>query len=323
MFSFIMKIFPRIDQKELNKMEKQLQSRFTRVAKRFGKSLSTMMKSGGLWGAAFALINKILNPLKDVQESIDATLKSSADIVTNAKHFGTEAGKLFKLQQLAQSKSVDESSLYDILQKFQTAIAKAENDPSEPSAVRQFVGQKDIAEGFFEFIQSLNKMDKNQQILVQQSVFGEKQILKMASFLGTDFADQIKKIGARDGKVYTPALEKLDHLADLTDVLTARRSLQDRIDKASVMNEGLVRAKDKMDRAALARENQRIKSYEDLAAIQETSEKIMGLMEQGLALIGKLVNTITPTINKIAESLSKLSNSKMMRGLFGFGKKGD
>lgn len=323
MFSFIMKIFPRLDAKELNKMEKQLQSRFTKVAKRFGKGMVSSLKGGGIAGAAMALVNKILNPLKDIQESIDATLASSADLVTNASHFGTSAGKLFKLQQLAQSKGVDESSLYDILQKFQSAVVKAGANPSEPSAVRQYVGQKDQAAAFFEFIQSMQKMDKNQQVLVQQSVFGEKQILKMASFLGTDFGAQIRKIGALEGEAYTPALEKLDRLADLTDVLTTRRNLQDRIDKASVMNQGLVRAKDKMDRAALARENARIKSYEDLAAVQETSEKIMGLMEEGLGLVGKLVRTVTPTINRVADSLDKLANSKFARGLFGWGKKGD
>lgn len=323
MISEILKIIPKLDSSALAKMEKDLGSRFGRVAKKFGQSIGNLFKGGGIAGAALALIDKILNPLKEVQEAMDRTLASSGDLVDNAGQFGTTAGRLFKLQQLAKSKGLDEDALYTLIQKFQTSVAEAQNDPNKPSAVRNFTGYTDMATGFFDFIQSLQKLEKSQQIAVQQEVFGEKQILKMAGFLQTNFAEQTKLIGAMSGDKYTKALEKLDGLGDLADVLEARRTLNDRLDKAAVMNEGMIRAKDKAERQNLERENSRIKAYENLQAITQTVDKIMGLIEEGLNQLGSLIKWITPTVNRLVDAVEKFSKGPVARGIMKFFGKGD
>jgi hypothetical protein len=312
-FTEILKIIPRLDPGDLAKMERALTTRFGRIAKRFGKGLAGALKGGGIAGLAVGLIDKLLNPLKEVQESIDKVLKQGDDVVTNAAQFNTTAGKLFKLTQLGKSTGIQEDDLYMLMAKFQTSIAEAEADPKKKTSVRQFVGEKDTAEAFFQFIQSLQKMDKNQQILVQQEVFGEKQILKMADFLQTDFTKQLKLIGAKGGDAYTPGLEKLAGLNDLADALEAKRTLDDTMAKSRVINEGIVKSRDSQIRAELDRENERIKSYQSLATISETSTKIFTVIERGMVILTDMATKMSG----LTEYIKKFSGKRLLRGIFG------
>ena len=321
MFSEILKIIPKLETKDLANMERTLNQRFARVAKKFGGGLMNVLKGGGFAGIALGLIDKLLNPLKETQEAMDKILKSSDDIVTNAKQFGTTSGKLFKLVQLGKSTGLDQDNLFQLITKFQGAVAQANANPKDDSvsSVRKFANEKDIAAAFFEFIQQLQKMDKNTQVLVQQQVFGEKQILRMADFLQTDFAAQTKLLGAKEGDKYTPALEKLGGLNDLQDALAARRELDDTVKKAGIMNEGMIRSRDRAEQILLDQENARIRSYQNLQAISDTTTKIMGLVEKGLNELGKFINFLTPAINRITDAIGKLSTSRIFRGIFGGG----
>lgn len=319
MFSEILKIIPKLETKDLSNMERTLNSRFARVAKKFGGGIANILKGGGIAGIALGFIDKLLNPLKETQEAMERILKSSDDIVTNAKQFGTTSGKLFKLVQLGKSTGLEQDNLFQLITKFQGAVAQAKANPKDQSvsSVRQFANDQDIADAFFQFIQQLQKMDKSTQILVQQQVFGEKQILKMADFLQTDFAAQTKLIGAKPGEAYTPSLEKLGGLNDLQDALAARRELNDTVKKAGIMNEGMIRSRDRAEQILLQQENARIASYQNLQAISDTTTKIFGLVEQGVSLLGGFITKITPVINRLTDTLSKLAGSRWVRGLFG------
>lgn len=328
MFSEILKIVPKLDEKDLKVMQNALQSRFTKISKSFGKGLKASLMGGGIAGIALGLIDKLLNPLKEVQEAIDRTLNSSDDLATNAAQFNTSAGKLFKLVTLAKATGLDQDSLFTLLTKFQTAVAEAKADPNNPmsSAVKNYVDTADISEAFFGFITQLQKMDKNSQVLVQKQVFGEKQILKMADFLQQDFGKLAKLTGidrVSSGRV-GGSIEKLGGLADLKGALTARREFQDMQAKARVIDEGMIRNMDATERLALERENQKIKSYNDLAALSQTAEKIFTLVDQGVALIGSLITKLTPFIDKMTNAVDRLMKSPAVRGIKGlFGGKDD
>lgn len=322
MFTEILKIKPQLDEKDLKKMQNLLQGRFKKLAGQFGKGLVASLKGGGILGAGLALVDKILNPLKEVQDAIDNALKSSDDIATNAKQFDTSTGKLFKLVQIAKSTGLDQDNLFTLITKFQTAVAEARANPSEPAAVSQFTGQADTAESFFEFIQALQKMDKSQQLLVQQSVFGEKQILKMADFLQTDFAAQIKAIGL--DKVSTDrlnsAVENTAAMNDLTDINAARLATKDALAKGELINKGIIDSRYRSSQIAQDRENARIKSYHDLAALSETSEKIISKVEEGVTLLGRFVTQAEPAMKSILNYMESFSKSKWLKGFFSKGK---
>ena len=326
MFSDILKIKPKLEEKDAKAMERSLQTRFNKLAKGFGKGLTNVLKGGGIAGIALGLVDKLLNPLQEVQASIERVLKSSDDLATNAAQFNSTTGRLFKLVQLAKATGLDQDNLFMLINKFQTAVAEAKADPTKPAAVRNYTGTEDTVEGFFQFIQSLQRMEKGQQLLVQQSVFGEKQILRMADFLQTDFAKKFEEVGL--GKFttqkLTTSIEKLAGLNDLADALTARREVEDVIGKSGVINEGMIRARDKQERIALERENQRIKSYTDLANISTTVDKIMIQVENGIGLLGKLIGTLTPMADKVINAVDRLLKSPMVRGVKGlFGGKDD
>lgn len=327
MLTDILKIIPKMDSSDLKKLEDQLQSRFTKISKKFGKGLMDVLKGGGIAGLALGLIDKLLNPLQAVQESIDRMLKTSDDLATQANQFNTSSGKLFKLVQIGKSAGLDQEGLFTLITKFQTAVAQAKADPNDQSvsAVRNFTTDKDAAVNFFNFIQSLQKMDRNQQLLVQQQVFGEKQIGRMSEFLNLDFAKQFKATGLDkvSSEKFTKANDKLAGLSDLADILKVKNENQDLLNKSAVINESMIRQRAKSDALALEKENLQIKSYNDLAAISDTVSKIMLIVEQGVGLIGKLINMVTPFINQATDFMAKFLKSPLMRGvrgLFGGGK---
>lgn len=321
MFNEVLKIVPKIDDADLKKMESQLQSRFTKIAKGFGKGLVNILKGGGIAGLALGLIDKLLNPLQAVQEAIDRSLHASDDIATQANQFNTTSGKLFKLVQVAKSTGLDQGGLFTLITKFQSAVAQAKANPQDQSvsSVRNFTGQKDTAEAFFNFIQSLQKMDKTQQVLIQNQVFGEKQIGKMSEFLNADFRKQFAATGLdkADSTRLTQANDKLAGLSDLADQLKVRNETNDLFAKAGVINESMIRQRAKSEALALQKENMQIKSYNDLAAISDTVSKIMMMVEQGVALVGKLINMLIPAVNKIVAAAEKFLKSPMVRGIKG------
>lgn len=317
MFTEILKIIPKLDAAALNKMQRDLSSRFTKVAKGFGKGLMQAFKGGAIAGAAISLIDKLLNPLKETQEAIDRTLSKADDIVTNAEQFGTTPGQLFKLQKFAQAKGLESDALNQLLVKFQGAIAEANADPKKDTSVRAFAGEKDIAKAFFEFIQSLNKMDRNQQVLVQQEVFGEKQTLKMAEFLRADFGQLEKNLKLKPAAAYDKPLTKLDNLEDRQSELTAARDAQDILQKSRLITGGMIDERAKAEQLELARENERIANFKNIQSINETGTKIATLVEQGVFMLGDLINKVTPAINNVVNKLDTISKSGLIRGIFG------
>jgi hypothetical protein len=322
MFSWVLKILPQLDESTLKKMERTLQSRFTRIAKSFGKGLVNVLKGGGIAGLALGVIDKLLNPLKEVQEAIDRTLKSSDDIATNARQFGTTSGRLAKVIALGKAAGLDQDNLFLLMTKFQTAIAEANADPTKATAVRQYSNDKDISASFVEFIQMLQKLEKNQQILVQQEVFGEKQILKMSDFLQTDFAKAYTDLGL--GKISSDKLSSgIDKNAannDLKDTLKARLELEDLVNKSKVINKGIIEAMNESERLALQRENQRISSYQSLNAISQTVEKMGMLLDKAVTMLGTFIPKVTGFIDEMIIKVNAILKSPVFRNFFG-GKK--
>lgn len=327
MVSEILKIIPKLDGSALAKMERDLGSRLGRVAKKFGSQIGNLFKGGGIAGAALALIDKILNPLKEVQEAMDRTLSMSDDLATNAGQFNTTTGKLFKLTQLGKATGLGQDNLFQLMTKFQTAVAQAKANPNDDSvsSVRNFMDTEDTAEGFFQFIQSLQKMDKNTQVRVQEQIFGEKQILKMADFLQSDFPKLFQKIGLDKvtTEKLTTSIEKLANLNDLADTLTAQRETTDIIKKSGIITESMILAKNNAEKQALERENARIKGYENLQAITQTVDKIMTVLEEGLDQLGIFIKWMTPTINRLVEAVEKFSKGPVARGIMKFFGKGE
>ena len=317
--SEVLKVTPKIDESGLNKMEKALNTRFARVAKKFGGGLINVVKGAGLIGLAVGFIDKLLNPLKETQDAIERMISQGDDIVTNAQQFETTAGKLFKLTKFANAAGLENDGLFMLLTKYQTALAEAKADPSKKTAVSNFANDTDIAESFFGFIQALKTMEPSQRTLVQKEVFGEKQILKMADFLNQSFGELNTRMKLRPAEEYTGPLNKLGGLKDLDDELKSAREANDVFAKARIINEGMIRGKNASEALELSRENDRIAAYKNLKAISDTMNKIMQGIEQLTFAVGNILKLATPYIDQLIGYLKVIAGSRALKGIMGKG----
>ncbi len=313
MFKEVLQIVPSIDTGALTKMERSLSSRFQKVAKGFGNGLLTAVKGGGWVGVTLSLIDKFLNPLKETREAIEKSISGANNITTNATQFNSTPGELFKLQKLAQAKGLDAEGLNTLLVKFQGAVAEAVRDPTKDTSVRNFTKDKDTVSSFFEFIQSLNKMDRNKQVTVQQEVFGEKQTLKMAEFLRADFAEIVKQTGLKSAAEYNPGIDKLSNLSDLSQVLKVSREVKDQESKAKLITEGMIRSMESADAVEAQKEKERIANFNNLQAISTTNEKIMNLVEKGVLQLGELITKLIPMGERLVGTIDRIKKSPLMR----------
>jgi hypothetical protein len=314
MISEILKFKPKLDTQSLNSMTMLLSRRFGSVAKKFGKGLKDGMKKGlsgvfkgGAIAGVLALVTKLLNPIQEVETSINDTLTKADNIVTKAKQYNSSAGKYFKLQQVAQSTGMPPEVLDDMLSKFQVKLAEARS--GQANAVSNFVNEKDTAEAFFKFSQALQRASKDQQVLAQKEIFGEDAVKRASEFFQTDYSKRLKEIGAREADYYEKALTRTAGLEDLQSVLTAKRNLQDMINKSKGINEGVVRQMDESAKIALQKENERLNSYKDIKATSNSMNEIQAQLEKGFLQLSKALPIITKGIEDIAKS-------RFVRGLF-------
>lgn len=334
MLTEILKILPKLENKDLNDLERQLGSRFTRIAKGFGRALK--VTSALALGAA--VLDKLINPLQEVKAAIDKTLGKADDIVTNARQFNTTTENLLKVRSLGNVRGLTNENVDMLLTKFQGAVAQASLNPNDPanSAVKNYVGEKDTALAFYNFITQLQKMEKNQQILVQQQVFGEKQVLKMAEFLqDVGFKESAASLAKIDfGKVAT-ATEKN---AGLNDKMTANRTVNDLVDmieKSKVINDSTINNVNKSEISGLNRENAKIgrsaaafTAEERMAEIQDNLEKLTTELITKIPILFDALDGMTKLLSKSVEGWQMLFNlikgSPIFRGVKGlFGGKGD
>ncbi len=97
-----------------------------------------------------------------------------------------------------------------------------------------------------------------------------------------DFGALAKQSGIRGvtSAKLTQDIEKLGALNDMKDILAARRGVGDIQAKAGVINAGMVQNMNKSAQIELDRENQKIKSYNDLAALSQTTATILFKIEE-------------------------------------------
>lgn len=317
MYKSILKIIPKIEASDLRKMERSLSQRFKRVAKTFGKGLTGILKGGVVGGLALGLINKVLNPLKEIQDIIEKTLASNDNIVTYAQQFNTTAGRLQKLIALAESSGLDETSIFNLLGRYQAAVAGVANNPNDPlyESLKDFTGKTDTAEGFFEFLQRLQKLDRNQQVYIQELIFGQRQILKMADFFQTDFADRYNKLGLNklDTTRLTKDSERASSISDYYDARKAAVNIQDRANKARLVSTSQV---DEMIRKRMnenQKQNIQITNFKNLASITNAMDNITILLQDLLVTAGKMLNKFAPELEIMSSNFKKFFNSPFWR----------
>jgi len=323
MFKEVLQVQPNLSPEDASKMERELNSRFNRVAKRFGGGLLSVLKGAGIAGAVSFIADKILNPLKEVQEAIDRSLHTADDLQDQAERFNTTAGELAKLQAFGKSKGLSAEEVNNLIGKFQTAVAEAAADPSKNTSVKNFVGNTDTGQAFLTFVENLAKLsnsksttDQNNAIRVQQEVFGEKQIGKSGNFLRADFS-KLNETFTSKGLTAESISAAAGKTADLNKIVqegAAIRFATDIVDKSNIVNEAMIRSLEAQKDIALKSENEKLKQTERLIKLQTTADAFIQAIEsKGLPLVGDLISKI----ENAATYLGKIANSRLIKGIVG------
>jgi len=318
LFSEILKFKPTLDRAALNSMYRNLTQRFTSVAKRFGQGLRNAMKIGGLFAVTGAILNKLLNPLKNAEEIIDRLLLKGDDAVTNAGEFESDPGKLLRLEALARAKGLDADTLRNLIGKFQGALAEEkllvekEKDmtpeqraKSAPGRLRGFVGETDMAEGFFKFIQSLQAVDPATRVSVQNEVFGERIRGRASEFFNAkDFEDVLKKLPSAE--ILADAARKLGALSDKRDLQTAIREAEDLPTKAGLVTGKMVNDIDAAARQKNLADNETLLRFDSL---KSTSIAVQELTHKFDKMTTSLLSDLMPKVVDAVNGLTKLAEA--------------
>ena len=158
MFNEILRIKPVLDDGSAKQMEQSLSSRFARVASRFGSGLKNVIK-GSFLGISLGLISKLLNPIEELEDKIKKLFGEGTDIRDLSDRLGSTPGQVKQLQDVAQTLGVAPDQFKDMIVKYAEAIEKGREELANPFteksgstlAVRNFVGEKDLAKSFTDF----------------------------------------------------------------------------------------------------------------------------------------------------------------------------
>jgi hypothetical protein len=322
MWKEILKIIPVLSNGELQKMVNSLNSRFKGVASKFAGGLKNALMGGGIFGLAGGIINKLLNPLQETQESFERTLNRIGDVKDAAAQFDTTPGNLLKLQSIAAVKGLKPDDLNTMLSKFQVAVAEARAKKEDMSlkpedrvtVLDNFLTETDTVKNFFDFIQSLRAAPKDKQLLAQKDVFGEKMIGRQSAFLNSDFGDLFNKIGALPSEVYTQAVNNIDDVGDLVEEANVRRALNDVLVKAGIIKPSYAKALNARNDVLLGNENDNLKDFEGLIRAQIEADKIQHSLTQVFNELVKVIPDLVRVIKQGIDTADKYTNGDSVVG---------
>lgn len=327
--SYLIKIKPTITPEDGRKMENDLNSRFKRVAKKFGGALRTVggALKGLLTGAAVAMI---ANPIEKLNEKLNSTLSYADQITTRAQAIGTSAGRLVQVETVAKASGVQ--NLDQILTRFQTGLAAAKL--GENKTLADFTKYDDTLTAFLAVLKSLQGIkDVDERTFAVQKIFGRENAAKMSELIAVDFAErwgqifgemdvgkirkaaspfvvnvgqqaQTKETGADVGfeglaDEFDLIFERLGGLEDKQAVKSQRRMIEDFISKSETITGKMLEAQDEAERRRLETENVQMKSFEQFARMAEETEKTK-------TILAELQKALVPTIVKGVEVLDGL-----------------
>lgn len=340
MFTEVLRIKPKLDPGDSARMDSDLNRRFSNVARRFGQGLKAVIK-GSFIGISLGLISRLLNPLQELEEKIKDLLGQGTDLQDQADKFGTTPGQLRRLQDVSSSLGVTPDQLKDLMNKFASAVEDAtlelKDNPTQPltgknAVVKDFIGTKDLAEGFFTFIQNLKKVGEGPgkqiptgigtfrqqtgletQQATERELFGEVQHGATRRLINGDLAAQLQKIGEPSAASLNKSAGNLIDRAAQQRILETIRLTKDFQQASAAIKPGTI---------ALAEKN---KTAEDSALTTKIGTDAQALLkaEQGVQEIKILLETIssqvTQGLGQLGEFVGqfrKLGSTRAFRGIF-------
>ena len=307
--SYILNVKPTISNSDGRKMENDLNKRFSRVAQKFGGALRTVGSKlrGIIAGGAVAGISAMMaNPLDNLNQSMDETLRRYDDISSRAKQLGVSSGQLYQATAIAQSTGIEPDDFRSILTAY--AVKRGEAIKGDDLMLQDFIGNEDTVTSFFQFIKSLQGLDPESRMYYASKVIGEDDSAKLAELINTDFVKRQKEIfQGTSPEQTTRAIEQLANVENQQAILKSRTNLNDLLVKSQTITNETVRLQSEVAKKQLDLENTQLQSYQAFAKIQmatEESKVILADIQQ------KLAPAVEKGVGYLEKSYNWLQNSK-------------
>ncbi len=288
------KLLPEMSGSDIDKMTKALTTRFATVAKKFGSGLVSAITGGGIVGAALALVDKLISPLKAIQEAIDATLDKGNDITVRAKEFGSTPAEIAKLHAMGQATGNTPDQINLWLEKFKTAVEEATANPGEHSAVRNFVGTKDYVQAFLTFADNLKKESPLQQGLIQTEVLGNRQKLQAAEFFQADLPKLQRKFSGINDEGINAGANNADVLKTHKNTLEAYSGLQHFVTRANQANDDMITSVHTQSENKENAQDVMMKSFKSLQMLDANVDKMLIQLQKGVVALTSLAVKFAP-----------------------------
>jgi gas vesicle protein len=301
---YTIKVQPKVDNSDAQKMEHDLSRRFLNVSKKFGHGLNNALKSsakfganalkGGLIGVAVAAAGALLtNPFEKVNEDINQISEGWDNIATRAGQYGVSIAKLRRAEEVFGAFGIKD--LDTILARFETFREKART--GEDKSLQNYIQpNQDTIDALVDFSTNLRAMAPDQRNAASGQIFGEKFGNKIAEVLQEDLirkskqfnrytAEQINRVGSQ-----VAAAEEVQ--------ATNRQKLrtQELMQKGSMITKGTMKTQNEYERQKLAVELKQLSQYEIYAEQKILQEKALVAFEDMKAT---LIDKITPILEQI------------------------
>jgi len=304
---YTIQINPQISATDALKMERDLNSRFGNVAKKFGTNFGNALKSAakiGLGAAAAGITAAILtNPFEKIDEDLNKTLEKADNLATRAAQFGVSTAKFSQLASVASSVGLDvDLALQQFASLRDEAKQFAAGDQTKNNALANFTQDKDVIDSFYAFIQTMQSLAPEQRNLEVSRVYGDKMGLKIAELLQQNIEERKKQVlpkGVSAEKV-GQAADLLAAREDQQAILRAQRENRELVLKSAAITGGTLKSQDAVANAKLRTQTQQLTEYQIYAKQAMLQERISKTLDE---LRADIVSTIIPLAERAVNAI--------------------
>lgn len=306
--SYILNVKPTISASDGRKLERDLNGRFARVAKKFGGALRTVGSKlrSFIAGATVAGIGLLMaNPIKELNSTLDDTLRKYDDISSRAKQLGVSSGQLYQATAIARSAGIEEQDFRAMLTAYAVKVGEAKAGKDEMLA--EFVDE-DMLTGFFRMVQSLRHLSPEQRAYFGAKILGEDDVSKLAELINTDVQQRHREIfGNVTSEQTTRAIEQLAGTEGKQSIMRGRLDVENLLAKSQNITKETIRLQNELERKQQEIENKNLSNYEAFLKLQLVTEESKNILANIQATISPQV---VKGVNLLEKSYDWLKTSK-------------
>lgn len=268
-----------------------------------GVNSETMRMLLGKFQSALSKEQEIVRAPKEIQKRLDlATDPAKVKALEQSIAQETDPEKQKTLRSQLQQAKQDTGPQQ--IEALQIQLKAAKEEVTKGGALREFVGETDMAEAFFKFIQSMQGLEKSRQVVVQGEIFGEKVRGKASEFFNAkpeELASILKELPTAEA--LAAAAARAGDLADAKDRTVAVNDSRDFVTKAGLVNEGQINS---IEQRRLAEQQQENRDLQTFTTLKNTANAIDELTKKFENLLKDLAVNVLPELVKGVRALSEI-----------------